>query len=327
MRRQPERLDSPSMTSDDGDTSRLRTGRWLPNHAVHPPRGSTSGTSGPRPLVGEVAPIAAEPPIEPPTAPMDPLDAIRAADTDDGHGRGGTEGGMDGVTKPPGYLGHRREKLPAGRRWLWVGTAVVALCMVIAASLAMCSSPPGDHGDDGERDVRGGGQAVTGAADEPSSSDEASPRQSPAPSPSRSSVRPPFQPIGLEAEAGAAELGGAAEIITYAGASGGKIVQNLGRLGPGPKKSGNLTFPNVTVPADGAYTLTLYLVNNGSDASQTAVVTVAGGGSVTVTVAGGATCCVRKVVTINLKKGRNSVTFGNPDGRAPSVDRIVISAL
>jgi hypothetical protein len=31
-------------------------------------------------------------------------------------------------------------------------------------------------------------------------------------------------------------------------------------------------------------------------------------------------------VVITLRKGRNAVTVGNPDGQAPSIDRITISA-
>ncbi|MET7396331.1 hypothetical protein ABZS66_22905 [Dactylosporangium sp. NPDC005572] len=228
---------------------------------------------------------------------------------------------MNTVTKPPGYLGHRRENASARRRWIWVVTALVTLCVVIAVSVAMRSSSPDDRSaGGGEPDVIPSGPATAGT---PSSSAGADPSQNASPSPSHSSARPPFQPIVLEAESGSAELGGPAQIVPYTGASGGSIVQNLGRLGPGAKKTGTLTFPDVTVPNDGTYTLTLYLVTNDS---RTAVVSVAGGSPIKITVAGGAKCCSRSVVTINLKKGRNSVTFGNPDDRAPSVDRIMISA-
>jgi hypothetical protein len=214
------------------------------------------------------------------------------------------------------------------RRRLWAVAGGVALCAAVAATVAMCSAPPGGPGADGRdaAEAAGAPAAEPATPAEPAETGEARLARNASPTPSHTPARPAFQPIGLEAEEASAELSGPAEVVAYTGASGGRIVQNLGRIGPGAKRTGTLTFPGVTVPGDGRYTLTLYLVNNGTGGSGTVVVTVAGGGSVSVSAPGGGDCCIRTAVTINLRKGPNSVTVGNPDGRAPSLDRIVISA-
>ncbi|MFD0577064.1 carbohydrate-binding protein [Dactylosporangium darangshiense] len=275
------------MTSDGGGGSRLRIGSWLPEPAIRPARSVT---------------------VAPPAAP-DPVDV--EVEDDDGNA----------TPAPPD---HRREG-GGGHRRLWVAAGGLVLCAAIAATVATCSAPSGNRGIAGQEAVIAPGSEPA-TVEESADGGEAHLDRRASPTPSRASTRPAFQPIGLEAETASAELGGPAEIVAYAGASGGRIVQNLGRQGPGAKRNGTLTFADVAVPSDGTYTLTLYLVNSGTGGSGTAVVTVAGGGSVSVTATGGADCCVRTAVAINLKKGPNSVTFGNPDGRAPSLDRIVISA-
>jgi len=83
----------------------------------------------------------------------------------------------------------------------------------------------------------------------------------------------------------------------------------------------------VLAPADSVYVLTLYYVHLDNAPTRTAVVTVGGVGSFMVTVTGSATCCANKAVAIPLRKGANSITFSNPNGHAPSIDRIVISNL
>ncbi|MDG6110017.1 hypothetical protein Daura_20870 [Dactylosporangium aurantiacum] len=215
--------------------------------------------------------------------------------------------------------------MPTRRRLWWLLAAPVAVGAAVAVTVSMCSSPP-------EREpVRApeGLVAPTAATGAPSAAGSATPSPSvsvagsPSPSSSRTATRPPFQ-LGLEAEAGSAQLAGTAEIVAYPGASGGRIVRNLGRLGPGAKKTGSLTFTDVTVPETGTYVVTLFLVADG-DGTRSAVVSVAGGGSATVT-ASGAACCTRTAATFTLTKGRNAITIGNGDGHAPSVDRITVSA-
>lgn len=285
------------MTGDDGDASRLRTGPWLPEPIVRRSPGTPGAEAG-----------GAKPAPAPPS--------------------GVAVGDAGATTDPPGLIDHDQQATPVRRRLPWFLAALVALCVIVVTSLVTCSSPP-DNGRarNSEGDVVPAVAPPTAAAASGSSvgpSQSAVPSSSP--SPSHSATRPAFQPIELEAEAASVELAGSAEAIVYAGASGGRIVRNLGRWGPGSKKTGSLTFSDVTVPESGTYTMTLYLVHDGGDTSRTAVISVAGGGSVTVATAAGSACCTRTAVVITLKKGRNAVTVGNPNGQAPSIDRIAISA-
>ncbi|WP_426512845.1 hypothetical protein ACPPVO_20700 [Dactylosporangium sp. McL0621] len=253
-----------------------------------------------------------EPTVRPPhgtaTAPPAPPGETGAGD-DDG----------DAPAPPPSH----RRTTGGGRRRLLAAAGGLALCAAIAATVTTCAGSPG--GGIASPDAAVAPSHAPAVVESPAESGEAHLDRYASLTPSRTPSRAAFPPIGLEAETASAELAGPAEIVAYPGASGGRIVQNLGRQGPGAKRNGTLTFPDVTVPADGAYTLTLYLVNSGPDAAGTVVITVAGG-SVSVTATGGTDCCVRTVATINLAKGPNSLTFGNSDGRAPSLDRIVVSA-
>jgi hypothetical protein len=284
------------MTGDDDDASRLRTGPWLPEPIVRRAPGTPwdeSGNAEPDPALSSSVPV-------------------RDADA--------------GTIDPPELTDHDQQATPVRRRLLWSLATLVALCIIVVTSLATCSPAPDDRRARGpEGDVVPTAAPATAVAAGSSVGPSQSAVRSPSPSLPRSATRATFQPIELEAEAASVELGGTAEAIAYAGASGGRIVANLGRWGPGAKKTGSLTFTDVTVPQSGTYTMTLYLVHDGGDTSRTAVISVAGGGSITVTTAAGTACCPRTAVAITLNKGRNAVTIGNPDGHAPSVDRIVIS--
>ncbi|GAB3860494.1 hypothetical protein ACFPIJ_27660 [Dactylosporangium cerinum] len=284
------------MTGDDSDTSRLRTGPWLPEPIVRRSPGTPEVQAG-----------GAEPAPAPP--PGVAVGDAGAAPTD-----------------PPGLIDHDRQATSVRRRLPWFLAALVALGVIVVTSLATCSSAPdAGRARNAEGDVVPAVAPPTAASSAgPSQSQSAAPKSSP--SLSHSATRRAFQPIELEAEAASVELAGSAEAIAYAGASGGRIVRNLGRWGPGSKKTGSLTFSDVTVPEGGTYTMTLYVVHDDGDTSRTAVISVAGGGSVTVATAAGSACCTRTAVVITLKKGRNAVTVGNPDGQAPSIDRIAISA-
>jgi hypothetical protein len=285
------------MTGDDSESSRLRTGPWLPEPVVH------RAPDTPEAQPGDAEPAPAPPP-------------------------GTTAGSPAGAPGPPGTVDHDRRAAPARRRLPWLLAALVALAVVIVTSLVMCSSGP-----DGDRDRTTGGDVVPTLAPPTAAATAAtsvgpsrSAVASPSPSPSQSANRRSFQPVELEAEAASVELGGSAEAVAYPGASGGRIVRQLGRWGPGSKKTGSLTFADITVPEGGTYTMTLYLAHDDGDASRTAVISVDGGGSTSVVTAAGSTCCTRAAVVITLRKGRNAVTVGNPDGQAPSIDRITISA-
>jgi hypothetical protein len=130
-------------------------------------------------------------------------------------------------------------------------------------------------------------------------------------------------PVTYEAEAAANTVSGSARISNYDGASGGRIVRNLG-LWNGPGSAGTLTFGNVTAPEAGPYHLTFFYVYLNAEPARTAVITVAGAEPISVTAGGGSTCCASRTVTVVLRAGANTITFGNPNGHAPSIDKIVI---
>ncbi|GAB3825741.1 carbohydrate-binding protein [Dactylosporangium cerinum] len=147
----------------------------------------------------------------------------------------------------------------------------------------------------------------------------ASPRSSP-----RSSPPVTFGPVTFEAEAPGNTRGGSAWVDRYPGASGGSIVRNIGDWGS-RDGDGFLRFENVVVPVAGTYTLRLFHVNIDNERTRTAVVTVAGRDPQRVTLNGGSTCCTGSTLKVQLRKDGNTITVSNPDGHAPSIDRIVLS--
>jgi hypothetical protein len=110
----------------------------------------------------------------------------------------------------------------------------------------------------------------------------------------------------------------------YPGASGGRIVRNIGDWS-GSRTAGWLRFNGVAAPVTGTYLLTFFSVHLDGEAVRTAVVTVSDSPPVTVSVSGGATCCTATGLRVTLRQGVNTVTFTNPTGHAPSIDKIVIS--
>jgi hypothetical protein len=133
-------------------------------------------------------------------------------------------------------------------------------------------------------------------------------------------------PATYLADAPANTLFGSARIQTYPGTSDGVIVHTLGNWGK-EIGEGALRVNDVVVPATGAYALTLYYVLPNTEPIRSVVITASGSTSVSVTVAGNAICCSRQMVRVDLNKGTNSITFSNPAGHAPAIDKIVISQL
>jgi hypothetical protein len=130
-------------------------------------------------------------------------------------------------------------------------------------------------------------------------------------------------PATYQADAPVNTLFGAAQTKVYPGASDGVIVRTLGNWGTDGE--GALRFNDVVVPVTGTYGLTLYYVLPNNEPTRTVVITASGASSITLTVAGNATCCATQTVRVDLTKGRNSITFSNPAGHAPALDKIVIS--
>jgi hypothetical protein len=219
--------------------------------------------------------------------------------------------------------GHR----PAARR-LWVTGAIVVAAAAVAIPVALRSSTPEPARQGGT--IYAVASATTAAAADPLPTSTSTPTPEGSASraashPSQSTTPVKYGPVGYEAEAPSNILTGAASVTAYPGSSDGQVVANIGRWGPGAKRTGTLSFPNVTAPRDGVFTLTLYLVGNTDPAAQTAVISVAGTAAASVTAPAGSTCCVIRAVRVALKKGTNTIDIGNPQGRAPSVDRLIVS--
>jgi hypothetical protein len=234
------------------------------------------------------------------------------------------------------YRGSREAAEPQ-RRWTWVFALVSAAIVVLALVLLLV---PGHSGRNKPAGV-GGPLPPAATSGPPTASASAPPRSAPAAPPpalTPTATAPPagagngdgnvnqtFGPLTIEAESKDNTLGGSAFVDDYPGASGGKIVRNIGDwdLPPGP---GTLKFNDVAVPFDGTYSLTFAHVNIDNERSRTAVITVDGQDPVLVTITGNSTCCLTTTVRVTLKKGKNSITFSNLSNHAPSIDKITVQA-
>ncbi|WP_327003538.1 hypothetical protein OHA72_52145 [Dactylosporangium sp. NBC_01737] len=237
--------------------------------------------------------------------------------------------GWHAADEPPKLRGLLR---PWRARLIVAGVATVLSLLSIALGAALFG------GDDPDRRAvpPAGVPSLTGVSVPGPTLTEAAPASvSPSASPSRSgspavtatprsSPPPTYGPVTFEAEAAGNTLGGSAWVDRYPGASGGSIVRNIGDWGS-RDGDGSLRFENVNVPAAGTYTLRLFHVNIDNERTRTAVVTVAGRDPQPVTLNGSATCCTGSTLKVQLRKGGNAITVSNPDGHAPSVDRIVLS--
>jgi hypothetical protein len=187
------------------------------------------------------------------------------------------------------YRGYRR-----ATRHRPILVVIAALCVVVVV-LLVAAALPRHHGM----------QPTAGHA-------------SPAPGPVLAGL-----PATYQADAPVNTLFGVAQTKAYPGASDGVIVRTLGNWGRDGE--GALRFNDVVVPATGPYGVTLYYVLPNNEPTRTVVITASGASSITVTVAGNATCCATQTVRVELTKGANSITFSNPAGHAPALDKIVIS--
>jgi hypothetical protein len=130
------------------------------------------------------------------------------------------------------------------------------------------------------------------------------------------------QLVTIEAESPDNTLSGSASVGAYPGASGGQLVRAIGDWGSA-KGPGTLRFNKINVPRAGTYVLTFYFVNIKGMTTRSALIAAAGSEPQKVTVTtGNSTCCTARAVQIPLAKGSNSITFANPAGEAPAIDRI-----
>ena len=107
--------------------------------------------------------------------------------------------------------------------------------------------------------------------------------------------------------------------------NGPDVVSRIGNWGqPSP---GTITF-TVTVPDPGAYALTVYYVNT----SETRVAEIVVNGASPLSpwpsfpnTESPPTCIDASApTTVTLQQGSNTIRFGNPSGRGPTIDRIVV---
>jgi len=311
-------------SAGEGDRSRLRIGGWLPE--------SEFDAANEAPENAEVRPQADAPggadddvwddPGD--SATTLPHEAARSGPAFVAADRWDIDPGVDLANEA--YHGTRRADAPAARLWVVIAFVLVGLGAAVAIPVALRSSPdgaavpvaslPSDAVDDG----------LPGPGGSSSPSPSATP--SPSTTPQVKIAAPTFTSVTYEAEAGGNKRGGSARTRNIQGASGKKIVNRIGDWSDSEEteaNNGTLTFNNVTVPADGTYTLTVYYTFLEDDPSRSATITVNGTASMNVSFGRPDGCCPSsKKVSITLKKGVNTILFSNSLSRAPAVDKIVI---
>jgi hypothetical protein len=351
------------MGADDETVNRLRIGPWVPNHGVDGPaddgpvvvpaiRSDADAATVVMNAVGEPDPAGSGGARTAPAARSSGPAPER--DPRAGSGSGADPGAGVGVPSRwrwadqvltragavPAAGGAGRPGAPRApwRRGVVVGALVAVIGLAVAVPLALASLVPRYAAQPPSDETAGGipvaatsdAAATTSASPTVAGAGSAASRSAPSRrpssgSPSASASRTtPFPPASYEAETQGNTIGGSGWVTGYPGASGGRIVRNLGRWGSS-KGDGWLRFNQVTVPEDGSYTVTVYVTHLDGTSARTMHITVVGGASASATVTAGTACCAAGTARIGLKRGANSITFGNPKDHAPSIDRIVLS--
>ena len=228
------------------------------------------------------------------------------------------------------YEGRRRAASTSKRTWVVLAVVLLGLGAVVAIPLALVAGrdrtePTTAAGTtQGARPSSADG-TTPGAALVPATGAPARPSTTPAPRPPSStttSTGAAAFSVTLEAEGPGTVLSGSARVDTYTGASGGRIVRNVGTWSDNP---GTVRF-SVTLPAAGSYVITMWYVHLDGEHTRTAQITVSGADTVTRSFTGSSTCCESEsLAPISLSAGAHTVTIGNPTGHAPSIDKIAIA--
>jgi len=123
-------------------------------------------------------------------------------------------------------------------------------------------------------------------------------------------------PASYEAESSANTLTGAAKIASCSACSGG---EKVGYVGMGA----TLTFNNVNVTTAGTYKVTVQYCSGNA---RSADISANGGSAQTVSfpVTGSFTTPGTVTVSVSLKAGANTITFGNASAYAPDFDKITV---
>lgn len=251
---------------------------------------------------------------------------------------------MSGVEFDP-YQGRRRASVQGpGDRWLLTGLVLLAMLALGALVVIVAngpqrprSAPPGGPGIVAAPSMVGGsptdppsptlgpspGPASAGATDPGTGTGTASPvRRRPSPSPVTTRTAPPVWSASYEAEARERVWRWRAWVGPMAGASGGRGVFGLGQ-----PTTGALWFW-VSAPRTDRYTLTVWYQNPDATARY-AFVTVDRGDPVPTRFAptGGRAVGAVSLPVILAAGDANSIQLTNPYGRAPDLDRIVLTAV
>jgi hypothetical protein len=212
-----------------------------------------------------------------------------------------------------------------------VGVSVLLVLLVVAVSTLMgndrasviplgAGSPQSDQGQvlDGQTQAGpNGGSPSTRASKsaKPAPSRSAPPTQPVAAA--TAPAAPPFQPVSVEAESATlSPPAGTPSPSPCSTCSGGSKVRFVGR-------GRTVTFSGLTVPAAAIYHLTITYELVGS---RSFWITVNGGSATEVPCAGTNDwyTMVTKTVTVVLRAGANTITFGNPSADAPDLDKITL---
>jgi hypothetical protein len=131
--------------------------------------------------------------------------------------------------------------------------------------------------------------------------------------------------VEVEAESGApaAVLTGSAAVSADADASGGARVTGIGATDDG--EPGTIIF-TASIPVAGSYRISIHVTNGEAGAQRSALVSVGGSDPVTVSYVGRAGCCGVRTLSAHLDAGPVTIIIANPNGAAPSVDKIVLTA-
>jgi hypothetical protein len=236
--------------------------------------------------------------------------------------------------RPRHYRGRRRD--PALSPHLaFLAVLAVAVCVVVAVNTigsgarpllihptptigVPTSEPVVEESVEPRPDTSRPGRSST----RPSPPASPAPRATSSPTPSGSPIPvspgPPPPPSTYEAEAAENTLGTGLTIRNQSGASGGRVVGNVGN-----QVAATLRFNGVRALSGGRYTIRIYYL---SGASRSAWIRVNGGEMSTLAFAstGGFDRVGSRTYNVDLIAGINTIEFGNSTSFAPDFDRIVV---
>ena len=237
-------------------------------------------------------------------------------------------------TAPPAPVRPRSMSLPAA-----VTAAVAVVGCAIGFSLVIFSrshstptgSPPANYQPvDTVPSVLAGGSASATAGATPSASPsptatasptsratQASPSASAVAPPASAGPPPPRSPTSYEGDAAANILSGGARTGSCTGCPDGAKIRFIGN-------GGTLTFPDVSVPAAGTYTLVITYLDG--DSGRDGIVSVNGSMVLGIYFSGNGdwNAPQTRSVPVHLNSGLNSIEFSNPSDYAPDIAQITV---